>query len=187
MQVSVIVLAAGQGTRMNSDLPKVLHHVAGAPLLVHAMRASASLQPDRTVVVVGHGAEAVAKAARNENPEAQIVIQAEQLGTGHAVRQAAARPRRLRWQGDRPLRRHPLHRARNAGECSPHPAPMSPSSASTPTTRPQRYGRLVMEGDALLRIVEFKDATEAERAITLMQLRRPRLPMQPCWPTSSRA
>jgi bifunctional UDP-N-acetylglucosamine pyrophosphorylase / glucosamine-1-phosphate N-acetyltransferase len=88
MQVSVIVLAAGQGTRMNSDLPKVLHHVAAAPLLVHAMRTSSNLQPERTIVVVGHGGEAVAKVALEENPDANVVQQSEQLGTGHAVLQA---------------------------------------------------------------------------------------------------
>ena len=61
MQVSLVILAAGQGTRMNSDLPKVLHKVAAAPLLHHAMAAGRALEPARTVVVVGHGAEEVAR------------------------------------------------------------------------------------------------------------------------------
>jgi len=64
MQVSLVILAAGQGTRMNSDLPKVLHRVGAAPLLHHAMQAGRALDPEVTVVVTGHGAEAVAKAAR---------------------------------------------------------------------------------------------------------------------------
>ena len=59
---AAVILAAGQGTRMNSDLPKVLHPVGAAPLLHHAMRAAQSLDPDRTIVVTGHGAEAVGKA-----------------------------------------------------------------------------------------------------------------------------
>ena len=88
MPIALIILAAGQGTRMNSDLPKVLHKVAGAPLLVHAMRAGAALSPERTVVVAGHGAEAVTKAAQDWDEAAEVVIQAEQKGTGHAVAQA---------------------------------------------------------------------------------------------------
>ncbi|MBN8631421.1 MAG: bifunctional UDP-N-acetylglucosamine diphosphorylase/glucosamine-1-phosphate N-acetyltransferase GlmU [Rhodobacterales bacterium] len=167
MQVSVIVLAAGQGTRMNSDTPKVLHQVAAAPLLHHAMRASMSLDPERTVVVVGHGAEAVTKAALAENPDAQIVVQAEQLGTGHAVRQALPALEGFAGKvivlyGDTPF-------------ITPETLEKLANSAADVTvlgfhtdSRPQRYGRLVMEGDALLRIVEYKDATEAERAITLI-------------------
>ena len=167
MQVSVIILAAGQGTRMNSDLPKVLHPLAGAPLLHHAMRAGQSLEPDRTVVVVGHGAEAVTKAALAANPEALIVLQSEQLGTGHAVREALPalagfEGKVIVLYGDTPF-------------LTPETLEKLASSTADVTvlgfhtdSRPQRYGRLVMEGDALLRIVEFKDATEAERAITLI-------------------
>lgn len=167
MQVSVIVLAAGQGTRMNSDTPKVLHHLAAAPLLHHAMRASTSLEPERTVVVVGHGAEAVTKAALAENPEAQIVVQAEQLGTGHAVRQALPALEGFSGKvivlyGDTPfITPETLEKLANSG------ADVTVLGFHT-DSRPQRYGRLVMEGDALLRIVEYKDATEAERAITLI-------------------
>jgi bifunctional UDP-N-acetylglucosamine pyrophosphorylase / glucosamine-1-phosphate N-acetyltransferase len=167
MQVSVIVLAAGQGTRMNSELPKVLHQVAGAPLLVHAMRASGTLQPARTVVVVGHGAEAVTKAALAENPEVQVVLQSEQLGTGHAVRQALPAlagfsGKVIVLYGDTPF-------------IAPETLKKLAASSADVTvlgfhtdSRPRRYGRLVMDGDALLRIVEYKDATEAERAISLI-------------------
>ncbi|WP_394325834.1 NTP transferase domain-containing protein, partial [Rhodobacter capsulatus] len=88
MAIALIVLAAGQGTRMNSDLPKVLHRLAGAPLLAHALAAGRRLDPERVVVVVGHGADLVEKAARKIEPEAEIALQAEQLGTGHAVAQA---------------------------------------------------------------------------------------------------
>ncbi len=167
MQVSVIILAAGQGTRMNSDLPKVLHPLAGAPLLHHAMRAGQSLEPDRTVVVVGHGAEAVTKAALAANPEALIVLQSEQLGTGHAVREALPalagfEGKVIVLYGDTPfLTPETLEKP------APSPADVTVLGFHT-DSRPQRYGRLVMEGDALLRIVEFKDATEAERAITLI-------------------
>ena len=89
MQVSVIVLAAGQGTRMNSDLPKVLHQVAAAPLLHHALTTAHSLEPSRIVTVTGHGGEAVAAAATAFSEAAETVVQDPQLGTAHAVAQAA--------------------------------------------------------------------------------------------------
>ncbi|RMH42805.1 MAG: bifunctional UDP-N-acetylglucosamine diphosphorylase/glucosamine-1-phosphate N-acetyltransferase GlmU, partial [Alphaproteobacteria bacterium] len=89
MPTALIILAAGQGTRMNSDLPKVLHPVGGAPMLIHALAAGRALDPEVTVVVAGHGAEAVAAAARDFDPEARVVVQEEQLGTGHAVATAA--------------------------------------------------------------------------------------------------
>jgi bifunctional UDP-N-acetylglucosamine pyrophosphorylase/glucosamine-1-phosphate N-acetyltransferase len=89
MQVSLVILAAGQGTRMNSDLPKVLHKVAAAPLLHHAMaRAAAACRPT-VVVVAGHGAEEVARAARAYDEAAEVVQDEQQLGTAHAVAQAA--------------------------------------------------------------------------------------------------
>ena len=73
MPTAVIVLAAGQGTRMNSDLPKVLHPLAGVPLLAHALAAARALEPERTVVVVGHGGEAVAAAARAIDEDIRVV------------------------------------------------------------------------------------------------------------------
>ena len=89
MSVNVVILAAGQGTRMNSDRPKVLHEIAAAPLLVHAMRAGLTLAPERLVVVAGVGFEEVAEAATTYWPETTVVRQEEQLGTGHAVLCAA--------------------------------------------------------------------------------------------------
>jgi bifunctional UDP-N-acetylglucosamine pyrophosphorylase/glucosamine-1-phosphate N-acetyltransferase len=86
MKLGIVILAAGQGTRMKSRLPKVLHTLAGRPLLAHVMNTAASLQPDRMVVVYGHGGEQVREAL--DTPELQWVEQAAQLGTGHAVQQA---------------------------------------------------------------------------------------------------
>src|SRR6056297_1165644 len=86
---ALIVLAAGAGTRMNSDLPKPLHPLGGAPLLAHALAAGQALDPALIVVVTGHGAEALETAVRDITPEAICVRQSEQLGTGHAVLQAA--------------------------------------------------------------------------------------------------
>ncbi|MDP6269704.1 MAG: NTP transferase domain-containing protein, partial [Alphaproteobacteria bacterium] len=82
--LAVIVLAAGKGTRMESDLPKVLHPLAGRPLIGHVMATLAELGPARMVAVVGPGMEDVAEAVA----PAQVVIQDPQLGTGHAVLQA---------------------------------------------------------------------------------------------------
>src|SRR3954468_5597112 len=86
MPLDVIVLAAGQGKRMRSRLPKVLHALGGRPLLAHVLDAARALGARNTVVVHGHGAEQVKGAFAEE--KIQWVLQAEQLGTGHAVQQA---------------------------------------------------------------------------------------------------
>src|SRR5690606_8490635 len=86
MPLSIVILAAGQGKRMKSDLPKVLQPLAGRPLLAHVLDTAASLSADATYVVYGHGGERV-KAALADRP-VSWVLQAEQLGTGHAVAQA---------------------------------------------------------------------------------------------------
>jgi len=167
MPVSVIILAAGQGTRMNSGLPKVLHALGAAPLLHHAMRAAQSLDPDRTIVVAGHGAEAVSKAAKAFDPDVQIVLQAEQRGTGHAVQQAAPlltgeTGDAIVLYGDTPfLRTETLDRMMQAR------ARHSVVFLGFPAQDPARYGRMVTDGEELLRIVEFKDATPEERSLTL--------------------
>src|SRR6185503_5792949 len=89
MALDIIVLAAGLGKRMRSELPKVLHPLAGRPLLAHVLQAARTLSPRKIVVVHGHGAERV----RAAFPDAGLewVLQAEQLGTGHAVQQAMPR------------------------------------------------------------------------------------------------
>jgi bifunctional UDP-N-acetylglucosamine pyrophosphorylase/glucosamine-1-phosphate N-acetyltransferase len=86
MQISVVILAAGQGKRMNSDLPKVLQPLAGEPLLQHVITAARSLNPSNIYVVYGHGGAQVQAALAHEAVE--WILQAEQLGTGHAVMQA---------------------------------------------------------------------------------------------------
>ncbi|AWB48086.1 bifunctional UDP-N-acetylglucosamine diphosphorylase/glucosamine-1-phosphate N-acetyltransferase GlmU [Gemmobacter aquarius] len=167
MQVSLIILAAGQGTRMNSDLPKVLHRLGAAPLLHHAMSAGQSLDPERIVVVTGHGGEAVAKAARAFDDSALTVHQAEQLGTAHAVLQAeaamaGASGHAIVLYGDTPfIRPETLQAMLDARER--HAVVVLGFHAADPG----RYGRLIAQGEALERIVEFKDASPEERAITL--------------------
>jgi bifunctional UDP-N-acetylglucosamine pyrophosphorylase/glucosamine-1-phosphate N-acetyltransferase len=167
MPVSVIILAAGQGTRMNSGLPKVLHALGAAPLLHHAMRAAQSLDPDRTIVVAGHGAEAVSKAAKAFDPDVQIVLQAEQRGTGHAVQQAA--PLLAGVTGDAIVLYGdtPFLRAETLGRLMQARARHSVVFLGFPAQDPARYGRMVTDGEELLRIVEFKDATPEERSLTL--------------------
>ena len=167
MPVALVILAAGQGSRMNSDLPKALHRLGAAPLLHHAMRAGEALDPACTIVVAGYGAEAVARAAHAFDPAAEVVIQTEQRGTAHAVQQAAPR---LAGAGgdtivlycDTPfIRPETLHAMRDAR--TRHAVVVLGFEAADPG----RYGRLVVEGDALHRIVEYNDATAEERGLTL--------------------
>src|SRR3954470_24277644 len=89
MPLEIVVLAAGQGKRMRSQRPKILHPLAGRPLLAHALAAARALAPRQGVGVYGHGAEQVRTAFAGE--EVEWVLQAEQLGTGHAVQQAMPR------------------------------------------------------------------------------------------------
>jgi len=165
MNIALIILAAGKGTRMKSDLPKVLHPIAGAPMLVHAMRAGATLEPDRTVIVAGHGAEAVSAAALDHDPDTMIVLQTTQEGTAHAVKQAATALEghegdSIVLYGDTPfIQPETLERMVEARQN--HDVVVLGFTAADPG----RYGRLVMQGDMLERIVEFKDADEATRAI----------------------
>jgi bifunctional UDP-N-acetylglucosamine pyrophosphorylase/glucosamine-1-phosphate N-acetyltransferase len=167
MQVSLIILAAGQGTRMNSDVPKVLHKLAAAPLLHHAMAAARALDPARTVVVVGHGAEAVAKSVRAYDETAEVVVQAEQLGTGHAVAQAATLlagdpGEVIILYGDTPFIRVETLQAMLDARARHAVVVLGFHAAD-----PGRYGRLLTAGDDLLAIREFKDATDEERSLTL--------------------
>lgn len=167
MSVSLIVLAAGKGTRMNSDLPKVLHRLGSAPLLHHALQAGQTLDPEQIVIVAGHGAAEVEKAARAFDDSVEVVFQAEQLGTGNAVAQAAAvmagtAGNAIVLYGDTPFVRSETLQAMLDAR-SQHAVVVLGFEAADPG----RYGRLITSGDALERIVEFKDANEAERAVTL--------------------
>ncbi len=166
MSTALVILAAGKGTRMNSDLPKVLHPIAQTPMLVHAMRAGSILSPERTVIVTGHGAEAVAKVARAEDESAQIAVQEEQLGTAHAV--AQAREALDGFKGDvivlygdtpfiDPTTLERMIKARASFD-------LVMLGFDIAEVQP-RYGRLIMDGERLVKIVEYKDATEEERAI----------------------
>jgi bifunctional UDP-N-acetylglucosamine pyrophosphorylase/glucosamine-1-phosphate N-acetyltransferase len=165
MSVALIILGAGKGTRMNSELPKVVHPIAGAPMLVHAMRAGAALDPVHTVIVAGHGAEAVTKVAHDYDHEAKVVLQNDQLGTGHAVLQAADalvgfEGKVIVLYGDTPFVKPETLQAMLDAKADVVVLGFEPEDAG-------RYGRLVTDGASLERIVEFKDASPEERAITL--------------------
>lgn len=163
--VALVVLAAGQGSRMQSDLPKVLHRLGAVPLVGHALAAGRTLDPERVVVVAGHGAEAVTKAVAKLDPDAKVALQAEQLGTGHAVMQALPLLEGFSGKvvvlyGDTPF-----ITSETLDRLAAHEADVVVLGFHA--ADPGRYGRLIAQGAALDRIVEFKDATEAERAITL--------------------
>ena len=168
--VAAIILAAGKGTRMKSDLHKVLHPIAGQSMLLHLLDAAGTLSPERTVVVTGAGREQVEAAVAPLG--VSTALQAEQLGTGHAVAQAEDALAGfdgdvLILYGDVPLVRAETMRAMlerlNAAD-----APAVVVLGFRPAD-PGAYGRLIVAegGDRLEKIVEYKDASDAERAVTL--------------------
>ena len=167
MSTALVILAAGKGTRMQSDLPKVLHPIGQAPMIAHALRAGQSLSPERTVVVAGHGADHVKAVLTEYDETADVVIQADQLGTAHAVAQTRAALDGFSGDvivlyGDTPFIRPETLGAMLEARTSSDVVVLGFEARD-----PGRYGRLVMDDDRLLRIVEYKDASDEERAINL--------------------
>jgi bifunctional UDP-N-acetylglucosamine pyrophosphorylase / glucosamine-1-phosphate N-acetyltransferase len=162
MPLEIVVLAAGQGKRMRSQLPKILHPLAGRPLLAHSLAAARALAPRKVVVVHGHGAEQVRAAFAGEQVE--WVLQAEQLGTGHAVQQAMPRispdAEVLIVYADVPLvRAETLRRLADAARDGV--AVMTAELAD-----PGGYGRILRQASGnVARIVEHKDASAEELAV----------------------
>ena len=165
--IAAIVLAAGKGTRMKSTRHKVLHEIAGRPMIEHLLASLAELAPARTVVVVGEEREQLEAALGGR---AEIVVQQPQLGTGHAVQQAQATLAGfdgdvLVLYGDVPFVRAETMRAmidRLQG-CD---APEAVVLGFAPED-PLEYGRVIAEDGQIARMVEFKDADKAERACLL--------------------
>ncbi|HUZ55957.1 MAG TPA: NTP transferase domain-containing protein [Streptosporangiaceae bacterium] len=165
---AVIVLAAGEGTRMKSPIPKTLHRVCGQTMLGHCLAAAAELTPDRLIVVVGHNGEQVAEHARQQVPGAVIVEQDHLGGTGHAVRVVLETVGTIKGTvvvtyADTPL----LQGATLARLCAQR---MSADAAAAVLTArapdPAGYGRIVRdEHGAFAAIVEHADATPEQRAI----------------------
>jgi bifunctional UDP-N-acetylglucosamine pyrophosphorylase / glucosamine-1-phosphate N-acetyltransferase len=162
MSLEIIVLAAGLGKRMHSRLPKVLHPLAGRPLLARVLDNARALAPRKVIVVHGHGAEAVRAAF--PDPDIEWVLQREQLGTGHAVQQAAphlgADADVLVLYGDVPLISPATLNALLAA------AGDGMALLSADATDPTGYGRVVRDGAGrVARVVEQRDASAAEAAI----------------------
>ena len=165
-EVHIVVLAAGRGTRMKSARPKVLHHVAGAPMIDYVLRAAAELQPQSLTVVIGHQAHQV-RTALSDRARIRFVEQEPQLGTAHALLTTEsvlrdAHGTLVLLSGDVPLltpgtlerliARHTTTRA-------------AATIVTAVVDQPFGYGRIVRMGDRVNEIVEEKDATAEQRAI----------------------
>ncbi|MBS0504258.1 MAG: bifunctional UDP-N-acetylglucosamine diphosphorylase/glucosamine-1-phosphate N-acetyltransferase GlmU [Proteobacteria bacterium] len=167
--LAAIVLAAGKGTRMKSDLHKVLHPIAGRPMLMQLLASLDVLGPERTIVVVGSGRDQLEKALAGR--EASIVVQEPQLGTAHAALQAESALRDFNGDvlvmfGDVPFvssatMRRLIERLHGPGDPAVVVLGFRPAD-------PAAYGRIIEDEDGrIAKMVEFKDASEDERAVTL--------------------
>ncbi len=167
MALAVIIMAAGKGTRMQSDLAKVLHQANGRPVIEYVLDKALALQPEKVVLVVGHQAELVRKAT--ERYEVEYALQEPQLGTGHAIMQAEEPLRNFQGEililsGDAPLvtsqtleKLISLHRKEGAA------ATVLTAEFDDPTG----YGRVIRQknSESILKIVEQKDASPQEAAV----------------------
>ncbi|CAD5376097.1 fused N-acetyl glucosamine-1-phosphate uridyltransferase; glucosamine-1-phosphate acetyl transferase [Pseudomonas sp. OF001] len=162
MSLEIVILAAGQGTRMRSALPKVLHPVAGKPMLGHVIDTARALQPQRIHVVIGHGAEAVRE--RLAAADLNFVLQEQQLGTGHAVAQALPfidAEQVLVLYGDVPLIEAPTLERLLA-----HAGAEQLALLTVELADPTGYGRILRDAEGrVTAIVEQKDANAEQRAI----------------------
>lgn len=167
-QLAAVILAAGKGTRMKSDLPKVLHKLGGRPLLAYPLDLVEELGARRVVIVVGHQAHEVQKIFAG--PHRRFALQEPQLGTGHAV--MAAAPELAGWSGPvlilcgdvpglKPETLRGLLERHQAQGNALTVLGMEPQD-------PGAYGRMVTGGEALKAIVEFRDASKEQRAISLV-------------------
>jgi bifunctional UDP-N-acetylglucosamine pyrophosphorylase/glucosamine-1-phosphate N-acetyltransferase len=162
----VVVLAAGKGTRMKSEIPKVLHRIAGLTLIEHVLRAAAALRPATTAIVIGHGADHLRRHL-TAGADTHLVVQEPQLGTGHALLQTRSILRQKRGtvvllSGDVPLLKPETLRALAAT----HDRAGALATVLTAVVdRPYGYGRIVRTQGNISRIVEERDASRAQRDI----------------------
>ncbi len=167
--LAAIIMAAGQGKRMkNPDKAKVMHELAGLPLVSHVVRLARGLGCERVVVVVGHQRDSVIEYLGAADPSVEFAIQAEQLGTGHAVQMTEAALAQFDGDvvilsGDAPMTRHETLAAALAEHRRRHAAVTVLTAVLPDATG---YGRVIRdENGAILRIVEHKDASEEERSV----------------------
>lgn len=162
MSLAILVLAAGKGTRMESDLPKVLHTLRGKPLVAWVLEASRQLNPDRLIAIVGHKAELVEETIAPGFPEVEFVLQPQMLGTGHAVMQAEALLKDFEGDivvtcGDAPLLtattlQNLVEKRRTTGAAA--------SMLIGDIEKPGSYGRVICDADGTVtQITEAKDAS----------------------------
>jgi UDP-N-acetylglucosamine diphosphorylase/glucosamine-1-phosphate N-acetyltransferase len=164
--LAIVVMAAGKGTRMNSDLPKVLHTLGGRPLVEHVLSSAREIEPNRLIVITGHRRNEVQERVTGDGVE--FVVQEPQLGTGHAVRQTQPALRNFAGEiivlsGDVPLLKAStlrklldLHRQRAAVA----------TVLSTDAPNPNGYGRIVRtQSGTFVKIVEEREASDVEKQI----------------------
>lgn len=165
MKPTVVILAAGLGTRMKSEIPKALHSLAGRPLVGHVLNAAAAVNPGKFILVLGHQADRVRSAVEEFRPE--IVLQHEQLGTGHAVRQAreaiagASGPVIVLCADTPLLTGRTLHSLLELHEKTRAAVTLVTAHVENPSG----YGRVVRGRTGVMKIVEEKDASEARKRI----------------------
>ena len=165
MNLHVIILAAGKGSRMKSDIPKVLHKVAGLPMLHRVLTTAKLLAPEQIHLVLGHGIQAIQDTLADQRSAANIVRQAEQLGTGHAVNIALDHVPNdgisLVLYGD-----VPLITAETLEQCVAVARAGELGVVTANISDPAQLGRILRdETNSIVAIVEFKDATPQQRAI----------------------
>ncbi len=162
MSLNIVVMAAGKGTRMKSSLPKVLHKLAGRPLLKHVLSSTTALQAQARIVITGHGADQVEAAVAADG--VRFVRQEPQLGTGHAIQQAVpaleSGGTTLILSGDTPLISTATTQAMVEASQGNRLVLLTIHYAD-----PTGYGRIVRDGESVQAIVEHKDATPEQRLI----------------------
>lgn len=165
-ETHVVILAAGQGTRMKSALPKVLLPVSGRPMVEHVIRTARSVNPASITVIVGHGSDIV-RARLDQHPDIKFALQQPQLGTAHALQQAESalagrRGTLVLLSGDVPL----LATRTLQTLLDTHQAAGAAATVVTALVdRPHGYGRIVRTRGQIARIVEERDASPAQRKI----------------------